>query len=270
MANESSYHATWTESGTESHVSASEYGVNFSWSTGPHESDGWGESYTWERWFAEGVVRGGGPSDLLARIEAVGRFLGHAPKPAPKSHYDQRDENLSDSEREAQQQRYLNGLKRQAARSTPETLIVSRRRYEKLRKLALERAQILWDRLCPGIQVKRAQPLLVQEGTRSKRVTEFITADSGPGYSLIETEDRFEGEDGVKVWYSLRVQCALSAKRQFGIWFVDGKHWAAWQLLAAAGYWSARARGKADPVILDGARNVAKQLGFDLTLALKS
>ena len=186
MANESSYHATWTESGTESHVSASEYGVNFSWSTGPHESDGWGESYTWERWFAEGVVRGGGPSDLLARIEAVGRFLGHAPKPAPKSHYDQRDENLSDSEREAQQQRYLNGLKRQAARSTPETLIVSRRRYEKLRKLALERAQILWDRLCPGIQVKRALPLLVQEGTCSKRVTEFITADSGPGYSLIE------------------------------------------------------------------------------------
>ena len=74
----------------------------------------------------------------------------------------------------------------------------------------------------------------------------------------------------MKVWYSLRVQCALSAKRQFGIWFVDGKHWAAWQLLAAAGYWSARARGKADPVILDGARNVAKQLGFDLTLALKS
>ncbi|MBK9656803.1 MAG: hypothetical protein IPO66_15645 [Rhodanobacteraceae bacterium] len=117
-------------------------------------------------------------------------------------------------------------MRRKAAHSTPETLIVSRRQFEKLRKLALQRAQILWELLCPGTQVKRGQPSLVQVGTRSQRFTEFSPAGSGVGYTLVETEDRFEGEDGVSVWYSLRVQCALSDKRQFGIWFVDGN----WQL----------------------------------------
>ncbi len=224
MADESFYSAHWRESGTDCHVSASQYGVSFSWSTAPHERDGWGESYTWERWYAEGKARGGGPSDMLARIEAVGRFLGHAPKPAPASHYDRRVEDAS--EREAQQQRYLKELQRQAAHSTPETLIVSRRQFEKLRKLALQRAQILWDLLCPGTPVKRGHPSRVQEGTRIKRFTEFSVAGSGPGYTLVETEDRFEGEAGVSVWYSLRVQCALSNTRQFGIWFVDGQ----WQL----------------------------------------
>ncbi len=224
MADESSYHASWREPGTDCHVSASKYGVSFSWSTGPRPDDGWGESYTWERWFAEGKAPGGGPSDMLTRIEAVGRFLGFAPKPAATVRYDNREENAS--EREAQQQRYIRELRRKAAHSTPETLIVSRLQFEKLRKLALQRAQILWELLCPGTQVKRGQPSLVREGTRSQRFTDFSPGGSGLGYTLVETEDRFEGEDGVSVWYSLRVQCALSEKRQFGIWFVDGN----WQL----------------------------------------
>lgn len=35
---------------------------------------------------------------------------------------------------------------------------------------------------------------------------------------------------------------------------IDGDHEAAWQLLGAAGFWSARANGKADPVIFEGAQ----------------
>jgi hypothetical protein len=224
MSDEPSYSASWREAGTDCHVSASKYGVNFSWSTGPGPNDGWGESYTWERWFAEGKAQGGGPSDLLTRIEAVGRTLGFAPKPAAKPRHRRREDNAG--ERDAQQKRYLRALRQKAAHSTPETLIISRRQFEKLRKLALQRAQILWELLCPGTPVKRGHPTLVQEGTRLRRSTDFSPGDSGPGYTLLETEDRFEGDDGVSVWYALRVQCVLGDNRQFGIWFVDGN----WQL----------------------------------------
>lgn len=43
---------------------------------------------------------------------------------------------------------------------------------------------------------------------------------------------------------------------------VDGDHESAWRLLGAAGYWSARAKGKADPVIFEAAQAVAKQAGY--------
>lgn len=41
MSDEPSYSASWREAGTDCHVSASKYGVNFSWSTGPGPNDGW-------------------------------------------------------------------------------------------------------------------------------------------------------------------------------------------------------------------------------------
>lgn len=122
-----SYSAHWRDGSTECGASASAYGVNFWWSTGPGPDDGWGESYTWERWYAEGKARVGGPSDMLARIEAVGRFLGHAPKPEPKAGRAELDIAAANSD--ASNRAYLRDLKRQAAHSTPETLRVSRRQF---------------------------------------------------------------------------------------------------------------------------------------------
>lgn len=43
---------------------------------------------------------------------------------------------------------------------------------------------------------------------------------------------------------------------------VEGDHETAWNLLAAAGFWSAQARGKTDPVILEAAQTVAVQAGY--------
>lgn len=223
MADDSSYAAQWTEPGKTCGVSASEYGVHFWWSTGPRESDGWGESYTWERWFAEGRVQGGGPDDMLTRIEAVGRFLGHAPKREPARQHKRRDVATVQS---GDWQRYLSSLQQQAAHTTPETLRVSRREFARLRKQALQRAELFWALLRPGIAVQPSAPMLVTEGTRSRRETRYLPANGMPGFTLVETEDRFESEGRVSIWFQLRVQCVLSAQRQFGIWFVDGK----WQL----------------------------------------
>lgn len=224
MTDASSYSAHWREGNTECGVSASEYGVNFWWSSGPRPDDGWGESYTWERWYAEGRAGGGGPSDMLARIEAVGRFLGHAPKSKPASRRAELDIDSANSA--ASNRAYLRDLQRQAAHSTPETLRVSRRQFERTRKQALQRAQVLWALLCPGAKVAPSSPLQLIEGTRNTRITAFHPPASAIGYALVETEDRFEVSTGVSTWYSLRVQCSLDAQRQFGIWFVDGEcHW---------------------------------------------
>lgn len=224
MTDASSYSAHWREGSTECGVSASEYGVNFWWSSGPRPDDGWGESYTWERWYAEGKAGGGGPSDMLARIEAVGRFLGHAPTAKPKARRAEQD--IDSAESVASNRAYLRDLQRQAAHSTPETLRVSRRQFERMRKQALQRALVLWELLCPGTRVLPSAPIQLSEGTRSTRITAFHPPASVIGYALVETEDRFEVSTGVSTWYSLRVQCSLDAQRQFGIWFVDGEcHW---------------------------------------------
>lgn len=223
------YSAHWREGGTECGASASEHGVHFWWSTGPRPDDGWGESYTWERWYADGKTQGGGPSDLLTRIEAVGRFLGHVPKPQPKS---RRAELNVDSEKSAADSRaYLRDLQIQAAHTTPETLRVSRREFGRLRKQVLERAEVLWELLCPGIAVSTNPPLRPAEGTRNKRITVFRPAGSAAGYALVETEDRVEVSTGVSTWYSLRVQCTLDAQHQFGIWFIEGE--CQWELIVA-------------------------------------
>jgi len=60
-----------------------------------------------------------------------------------------------------------------------------------------------------------------------------------------------------KVAYDGRAHVEAAARAS-----VDGDHQAAWQLLGAAGYWSACARGKADPVIFEGAQAIAKQAGY--------
>lgn len=224
-----SYSAHWRDGSTECGVSASAYGVNFWWSTGPGPDDGWGESYTWERWYAEGKARGGGPGDMLARIEAVGRFLGHAPKPEPRARRAELDIAAANSD--ASNRAYLRDLKRQAAHSTPETLRVSRRQFERLRKQVLDRARVLWELLYPGTKVRSNPPFELAEGTRSKRITAFHPPNSALGYSLVEVEDRVAVSTGVSTWYALRVQCTISAQRQFGIWFVDGE--CQWELVVA-------------------------------------
>ncbi len=114
------YSASWTKPGNSLHqfyVSANESGVSFSEKWGPTPYDEFGKGYTWEEWYKHGTTGSDGPNDMLARINAVGRALGHEPVAPTTVRRDSLE--ITESEASREHARYLADLRLKAKHSSP-------------------------------------------------------------------------------------------------------------------------------------------------------
>lgn len=206
------YNASWEKPGSPGHdcsVSANEYGVSYGEKWGPTPYSEWGKSYTWAEWFDHGSAGPDGPVDMVARINAVGRKLGHEPAARPTTR--RADLVLSDNESLQGNAQYLADLQIQSRHSSLETLRLSAKKFRSLRARVLRQAEGLWAALRPGVKVSSRPDEVTTDGVRTLRRSVFVQPSGDRAYAIVQSELVFQSGGQTHRWYELRAQCVRSA-----------------------------------------------------------